>query len=561
MMKGLSWLALLVLVVTAGFFVTPTHAQGFSIALSPSTVNAVMGSFVTVTVTLTGDMNAHSVRLRVAGAIPWQASFSPNPVELPPLLGSSGTSTLTLYIPSANEICPDQSSPLPYTPLQFTVQGTNSTGGGTATAPLTVYLLPTGIPPLTVSIDPSKPSYVVGDTVTLRMNSNLPASYILTVRKPDGSVWDSAQAYLPATFTKKASEPLGTYNAQLTAYYCGVFQASASFVVTPDTYDVTLSLTGLPTDIATALQADGSRVADMKGGDVRVLSYPIGTTHTFQVDQYVNGATGYRYYSALNTWTATAQGSYVFNYATQVYLDVNTDPSGVTDVSPSGWYALGSPASIAAVPAELEGSAGVKYKFAEWRVDNVARAGNGFQITMDAAHKLVAKYDTYYKLTVISDYGNPQGAGYFKAGDTATFSVTSPVGIAIQQVFVQWEGDYGGTDSTGSVTMDGPKTVTAVWATSYFQLYLIIGAIAAIAVVVALLLWRRSRAGPSTVKSPPPSPSSETSATSLEPSSSTPEPEVASKPPVSVALRCTNCGRELLKGQTFCPECGQKVTD
>lgn len=523
-----------------------------------------MGSVVTVTVTLTGDGGPHSVYLRVAGGrgLSWPASFAPNPVELIAAPGSMGTSTLTLYIPGPNEFCPGQSSPLPYTPIQFTVQGTDSIGNGIATAALVVYLLPTGIPPLAISIEPSKPSYRVGDTVTLTMSSNLPAEYYLKVRKPDGSTWATAQGYLPgATFTKKATEPLGTYTAELVANYCGVAQASASFVVTPDTYDVTISLAGLPTDVATMLQVDGSKVADMKGGDVRVMSYPIGTTHTFQVDQYVNGAAGYRYYCASNTWTAGAEGSNIFNYVTQVYLDVSTDPSGITDVTPSGWYASGSSVSISAVPAELEGSGGVKYKFVQWTVDDVTRAGNGFQIVMDAPHKVVAKYDTYFKLTVISDYGNPKGSGYYKAGDTATFSVDSPVGIGIQQVFVEWKGDYSGKNPKGSVAMDKPKTVTAVWTTSYFQLYLIIAAVAAVAVVVSLLLWRRSRAAPSTVKPPPPPPPSETPESPAEPSASTPEPEATSKRPVSIALRCTNCGSELKQGQIYCPECGQKRTD
>jgi hypothetical protein len=167
-----------------------------------------------------------------------------------------------------------------------------------------------------------------------------------------------------------------------------------------------------------------------------------------------------------------------------------------------------------------------------------------------------------FLLTIVSDYGNPKGGGYYKSGDTATFSVDSQVGIGIQQVFVEWKGDYAGKDPKGSVKMDGPKTVTAVWTTNYFQLYLIIGAIAVIAVVAGLFLWMRGRGRPTTMKPPPPPPPepTETLETPAEPTVSTTEART-SKPAVSVALRCTNCGHELKKGQTYCPECGQKQTD
>ena len=421
------------------------------------------------------------------------------------------------------------------------------------TASLTVNLVQVGYS-LVISIEPSKPSYRIGETVTLTMYANAPAEYSLRVRKPDGTVWKSTQGILPGTFTAKTADPTGTYTAELTAYYCGVAQTSASFTVTPDTYDVSISLAGLPTDVATALQVDSNRVTDMKGGDVRVLSYPIGTSHTFQVDQYVNGAAGYRYFSASNTWTANAEGSYTFNYATQVYLEVSTDPSAITSVTPSGWFSLGSPVSISEVPKELDGSAGVKYRFIEWTVDGVTRAGNGFQITTDAPHKVAARYATYFKLTVISNYGNPKGDDYYKSGDTATFSVESPVGIGIQQVFAGWTGDYTGKEPTGSILMDAPKQVTVTWTTSYFQLYLIIGAIAVIAAVAALLLLRRRGTLPATMKQPPPPPPSPAEVGNEA------EATTATAPP-QVTKRCTNCGHELPEGQVYCPECGQKQTE
>jgi hypothetical protein len=546
-------------------FAKPVHALTITItALDWTTTSAPMGAVVVNHIRVTTD-GAAQVTLSLAGYVSWwYGSFSPNPL----VFAGAGSldSTLTFPIPSAADLCPGQSTPSFY--LQLTVQGRDPTAGTISGPTLTINLIPTVIS-LTVDVQPSKPSYVKGEMVTLTLDSNLPAEYYLKVLKPDGTQWASTTGYLPhATFTKKAADPLGTYTAQLTAYYCQIAQDTATFAITPDTYDVTISLVGLPTDSATALLVDGNHAADMKGGDVLVLSYPIGSAHTFQVDQYVDGATGFRYYCASNSWTASAAGSNAFNYVTQVYLDVSTDPAGITDVTSSGWYAKDSSASIAAVPTEVEGETGTKYVFVTWIVDATPRSGNGFALAMDAPHKVAAQYETRYLLTVISDYGNPSGGGYYKSGDTATFSVDSPVGIGIQHVFVRWTGDYTGSQPNGSITMDGPKTVTATWTTSYFQIYLIVGALVAVAVVVGLFLWMRSKGKSTTMKPPPPPPPETPIETSGEQGPrivSITEPAVAAegapKPAISVALRCTNCGHELKAEQVYCPECGQKRTD
>jgi hypothetical protein len=560
-------LVLFILLASAASLIRPAYAQTIVIAPASMTTTASMGSIVTQTLTLTTpDVGGHTVSLSIVytGGGWWTSpgSFSANPVTVPN--PGSATSILTIAIPGPDYLCPGTSNAGAYI-LPLTIQATDTTTLAViGSSSIVVNLLPIAFP-LTVSVEPSKTSYMVGDNVKLTLNSNAPAEYYLKIRKPDGTTWGSAHGYLPATYEKKAAEPIGTYTAELTAYYCGTAQASASFSVTPDTYEITISINGLPPDATTALLVDGNKLVDMKGGAVKVMPFPIGTSHTLQVDQYVSGTPGYRYFCASNTWTANAEGSNVFNYVAQYYLDVSTEPAGITDVTVSGWYAVGYSISIASVPNEVQGTQGTKYAFTTWTVDGTPRAGNGFVVTMDTPHKVVAKYDTMFLLTIVSDYGNPKGAGYYKSGDTATFSVDSPVGIGIQRVFVEWTGDYTGNDPKGSTTMDGPKTATATWTTNYFQLYIIIGAIAAIAVVAGVLLWMRRRRGPATVKPPPPPPppppSAEVTETPSEPP--TPVPAIASesKPAVLIAIRCTNCGHELKEGLVYCPECGQKQID
>jgi hypothetical protein len=193
------------------------------------------------------------------------------------------------------------------------------------------------------------------------------------------------------------------------------------------------------------------------------------------------------------SFTVSEDTSIDATYVKQLYLDVSTDPMGVTDVTGSGWYAERSSTSIVSVPHEVDGSKGTKYVFTTWTVDGTPKGDNGFTLFMDVPHKVVAKYDTMFLLTIVSDYGNPRGRGYHKSGEPVVFGVDSPVGIGIQHVFVQWSGDYTGNEPQGSITMDGPKTVSALWTTNYTQLYVII-VVVAIAVVGGLLVCMKRRA-------------------------------------------------------------------
>jgi hypothetical protein len=70
---------------------------------------------------------------------------------------------------------------------------------------------------------------------------------------------------------------------------------------------------------------------------------------------------------------------------------------------------------------------------------------------------------------VNSAYDSPTGAGWYDSGSSAPFSVTSPVsgGTGIQYVCTGYSGDASGSGTSGSITMNGPKTITFNWKTQY----------------------------------------------------------------------------------------------
>jgi len=420
--------------------------------------------------------------------------------------------------------------------------------------------------PLTVSVTPDKSSYNIGQTITLSMTAtpSVAAQYSLRINAPDGTLWGTVQGYLPATYTRQAIQPTGTYTATLTATYCGTASSTATFSVAPSTYDVTIAIAGLPSSINTTLNVDGSSVGMMRGGDVKVLSYPIGTSHTFQVDQYVSGPNGFRYYIPTDSWTTQNTGSFTFNYLTQYYLTLGTNPGNVTTIGlSSGWYSPGAQVQVPAVPTIVNGTTGVRYVFSQWTIDGAAVTQNGPIVTMSNPHTVLAVFKAQYKLQVNSPYGNPQGTQYYDSGSTAQFSVTSPQGILVQQVFVSWTGDYNGTSVNGSIVMDQPHTVQATWITSYLELYAVLG-VAGLVVIIALLFLVKKRRGrgpvmkPTPPPIPPPAEISPTPPTIPPPAvEETPPPPVTSQPVVSIT--CTNCGASSHPGLPYCTNCGAKL--
>jgi hypothetical protein len=407
-------------------------------------------------------------------------------------------------------------------------------------------------PAIAVTVATDKSTYTVGDKATILMTANRPAEGYLTISPPGGTPYTlSFGPFLGSqSWTKTLTvSSIGRWTVVMQAddFCSGSSSAQASFDVTPDTYDASINLDGVPTQYSSQVTVDNQAQGTIGGSEIRRLTFKIGTTHTVAVDQYIQGDAGTRYYSGQTTWTVDSPASHTFPYETQYLLSVATNPSGITDVTGGGWYKAGSTVQTNQVPATVAGTAGTQYTFQGWEVDGVTQSGNPVSVTMDKPHNAVAKYQTEYQLLVDSPYGDPKGQGFYSAGSTATFSVSSPFGFPIQQVFVRWQGDFSGTSTQGSVTMDGPKVIHAVWSTSYVPLIAII--IVAVAIVGGLLFWR-SRRGPAPVTKPTPSQSGSTAA------ATTAESAVAGE-----SVKCASCGAENAATQKFCTNCGENLSE
>ena len=158
--------------------------------------------------------------------------------------------------------------------------------------------------------------------------------------------------------------------------------------------------------------------------------------------------------------TISHGGVYTANYKTQYQLLIESDygqPEG------EGWYDVGSTATISVTSVE-EPTA--RHIFSGWSGDysgDIATAS----VIMDSPKAITANWRTEYQLLIESDYGQPEGEGWYDVGSTATISVTSVEEPTARHIFSGWSGDYSGDIATASVIMDSPKVISANWRTEY----------------------------------------------------------------------------------------------
>jgi uncharacterized repeat protein (TIGR02543 family) len=185
-----------------------------------------------------------------------------------------------------------------------------------------------------------------------------------------------------------------------------------------------------------------------------------------------------------------------FEYPTY-RLSVDVTPPGTTIIRGNGWYIDGTLVSIGPAPEAIPGNTGTRHSFSRWIVDGVERTGNPITITMDSPHQAVAQYETQHYLNVNSEYGNPQGSGWYFSDSTAEFSVPATVGVIIQHHFAGWSGDSTAATPAASIIMDEPRTLTANWRSDYSRLCIVIGILAVFIGVTSIVVARRRKKLPS----------------------------------------------------------------
>ncbi|MGB8707062.1 MAG: putative Ig domain-containing protein, partial [Dehalococcoidia bacterium] len=448
--QGLCLTLICLLTISSAFllFASPVQAappiviSSFPSPLPPGQV----GSTYNFTITVSGGTPPYT-SLTIAGLPPTLTyTASATTLTISGTLTTAGSFNPTVQVTDSSPVTAQQSFfiNVTQTPLRFLTTSLLSTKEGESYTD--VIKVSGGITPYTWSIS--------SGSLPSGLNFNAGTGYISGV--PDKG---SAGSYsFIVDVTDSSATPLtGTQSFSITVEKGG--------------YDATITISSGLKSGQTKVSASGSIIATLRGGESTTLSLDLGAIRSISVDSIVEDPkeVGVRYKAEQNSITVRESSPDAnFTYNTEYSIDFKTEPSKVGQLSGSGWYKEDYTLRTSA-PDQVNdtNSPGIQYRFAYWKLPTGETAsGKDLSLTVNAAGSCTAYYDTYYRLTLTSPYGEAEGSDWYKAGSEAKWSMNNPQ-VRIQGILGIFGGKLNAVNSSGTTLMDTPKTVTIDWQPDY----------------------------------------------------------------------------------------------
>ncbi|TSA54593.1 MAG: hypothetical protein D4R38_02065 [Dehalococcoidia bacterium] len=437
-------------------------------------------------------------------------SLVPNPVFAQPFL-------LTTMLPSAQvntayyaELAATGGTP-PYTwsiisgtlppwlnlvPDTGVISGTAATQGtfsflvrvtdSAATSAQQVFYITVASPPLIFS-------------TTRLPNAEENAAYIATMSVSGGTAlytWSIVDGSLPSGLTIDATTgtisgtpargTIGTssFSIRLTDSSATPVSTQRSFTITVEkgSYQSTITIdSGLKAG-ETLLFINGLQVASLHGGQSIQRSFDLDTSQTISVEPLIQNPAeqGIRYKVENERITVTEYSPYAqFSYYAEYYVEMKSRPSDVGQITGSGWYREGN-VLRATAPGTLQFQADpdTQYRFSSWTLPTGEQvAGGNLNQSIDAPGVYTANYDTYYRLTFTSPFGEQRESAWYKSGARAEWAL-SVVQVPMSGILGFFKGTLNAVNDRGTVVMDKPQNITVIWEPDYtMPLILIPGAL------------------------------------------------------------------------------------
>jgi hypothetical protein len=328
----------------------------------------------------------------------------------------------------------------------------------------------------------------VGTSVTVSGGGFIPNSPITITYNGNTVATTTATAYgmIPSgtTFVIPSGTP-GSYIIR--AYDTSSNSASANFTLTLYPMEtITFQSNGISSDAGSGAILTIDSVQYSYSTLPISFNWEAGSTHTITASSIVAAGTGKQY-----VWASWSDGgAQTHNYTVptssatitanwQAQYQVTFSQTGVGSSAGANTVLTVGSTNYAynALPSGVWVNSGTTFSWA-----SPVSGGTGMQFVntgssgtspISGSGTYSATYTTQYYLTVSSPNGGPTGQGWYNAGSSASFAVTTPAsgGTGTQYVFTSWSGSgsgsYSGTSSSQSVTINNPITETANWKTQY----------------------------------------------------------------------------------------------
>ena len=248
----------------------------------------------------------------------------------------------------------------------------------------------------------------------------------------------------------------------------------------------------------TNVQVDGAHEATLVGGQSQVFTSAPCESHLVMVDQTVVVPGSNTRFSVVgpNMKSVTDTDNYAFfNYAQEVFIQTASNPAGLTQPPNAGYYAIGSNfSSTAPGMVESQTQSGMKYVFKQWQIpDGTTRPNASLAYGVNQGGIVTAVYDTFYQLTLKSEYPAINEVSWEKANNTATWNLSLHA-VPMQGMWGFMGGVQSPINASGSQLINGPTTVDILWRYNYtMPIVAIVIVLLVIGGLIFLISWLRRK--------------------------------------------------------------------
>ena len=226
--------------------------------------------------------------------------------------------------------------------------------------------------------------------------------------------------------------------------------------------------------------ADGTPLTDVAGYKIYWGTSPgtytnsvdVGNVRTYTLDGLAEGQI---YFIGITAYDTLHSQSAYSNEVVGVNLTVVTNPPGlqvmadsVAYTTPRTFFWAAGSSHLLSLTSPQTGAEGTRYVYASWSDGG----SQGHTITVSPSTvKYTANFSAQYSLTTqVNPSGgglvSPSGTNWYGSGGTVPVSANANAGYS----FSNWTGDLVGSSNTASLTMNGPKTVTANFSQNHYSL-------------------------------------------------------------------------------------------